>query len=81
MASEPKAPTDRFLVLKPPVAAILNAWFTASKRGIPAAQRLRRAARVRETYTVVMILTTLVDLYLYPSLESEDISMFVSFRR
>ena len=29
---------ERFLVLKPPVAQTLKAWFMASKAGIPAIQ-------------------------------------------
>jgi hypothetical protein len=39
---ESKAAIERFLELNPPVAAILKAWFTASKRGIPAAQSARK---------------------------------------
>ena len=31
-----KAPIEAFLVLKPPVATVLIAWLTASKRFIPA---------------------------------------------
>ena len=72
---------DRFLVLKPPVAAILNAWLTASKSGIPDAQRARKDEAARVRYTAVMIQTTFVDLYLYPSFERDESSRLVSLRR
>jgi hypothetical protein len=48
IASDPKAPTERFFVLKPPVAAILKAWFTASNNGMPATHKERNVATVNE---------------------------------
>ena len=47
ISCESKDAIERFLVLNPPVAAILNAWFTASKSGIPDAQRARKDEAVR----------------------------------
>ena len=79
--SDWKYPIERFRVLNPPVAAMLNAWLTASKKGIPAAQRDRHDTTVSPRYTDVMTQTTLEELYLYPSFERDDSSMFVSFRR
>ena len=40
---------DRLRVLNPPVAAMLKAWFKASKKGIPAAHRESRIAVVSDT--------------------------------
>jgi hypothetical protein len=62
--TESKAAIERFLELNPPVAAILNEWFIASKRGIPAAQKARHEVIVSPRYTDIITQTTLVDLYL-----------------
>ena len=55
---------ERFLVLNPPVAAILNAWFKASKKDIPAAHSDRHVATVSPRYTMTMTDTTFEERYL-----------------
>jgi hypothetical protein len=56
--------TEAFLVLKPPVATILKAWFTASKAGIPARQSDVKAKMVIQIYTERIILISSLVLYL-----------------
>ena len=68
-------------MLNPPVAAMLNAWLSASNDVIPAAHNERKIMTVSITYTFVMTAIVLDDLYLYPSLERDESSMLVSFRR
>ena len=48
---------EEFLVLKPPVDTVLNAWFTASKKDIPASIRHMVSRIAMEAYTVQMIPT------------------------
>ena len=67
--------------MNPPVSAILKAWLIASKNGILAAQSARQVVIVNHRYTEVITQTTFEELYLYPSFERDDSSIFVSFRR
>ena len=68
-------------MLNPPVAAMLNAWLTASKSDIPEAQSARVEVRVSPRYTEVITHTTFEELYLYPSLDRDESSIFVSLTR
>jgi hypothetical protein len=56
MDIESNAINEAFLVLKPPVATILNAWFMASNAGIPDKQSDTWANNVIHMYIVRMIL-------------------------
>ena len=60
--SELKYAIDMFLVLNPPVAAILKAWLTASKSVIPAAQSERKMTNANAKYTPVITRITFVEL-------------------
>jgi hypothetical protein len=60
--SDWKCPTERFLVLNPPVATMLKAWLRASKHGMPAIQSERKHASVRKQYTTVIIQIIFADL-------------------
>ena len=68
---------EEFLVLNPPVATVLNEWFTASKKDMPARFSSRVSVAASATYTNAMTWTVLTERNLYPSLESEESSILV----